>query len=87
MPEEMKSKCKQQLKDCRTAILNSTDPCALRNQVESLKKILENVSESYTGEVNSTAQIAMEKIKKIELYDVTRFEVCRWVQTLICELN
>ena len=87
MPETIKEQHIQRLRNSRFYIQRATDSWLLRNQVEYLKKCVQAISDSYIGDIQKTAKTTLDKIQKFELYDVTRFELCRWVQTLICELH
>ena len=85
--EQQKKQYKERLRNYRSAILNATEPRALRNKVGELEAYLQELDKVSVGDTQRTIQTTLEKIQQFRLYDTTRFEVCRWVQTIICDLN
>ena len=75
------------LKKFKKAIMNFSSPSPLQAQVEILESHLKRLEEASTGDLKETVQTTLKKIKDFKMHDTTRFEVCRWVQTIICELN
>lgn len=75
------------LRKFKAAIMNFSSPSPLRTQVEILENHLKKLEEASTGDLKVTIQTTLKKINEFKMHDTTRFEVCRWVQTIICELN
>ncbi len=86
---EQRQEWMEQLKEYRVAILNATDPGdeALEQNLKGLNFLLWEIEKSSADEIKKVAQKTTEEIGRLGLYDTTRAEVCKWVQTLICELK
>lgn len=80
----------KQLKEYRAAILNVTDPGdeALKQELKGLVSLLWEIEQSSADEeVKKVVQKTTDEIRLLGLYDTTRANVCKWVQTIICELS
>ena len=75
------------LRKFKTAIMNFSSPSPLQVQVEIMESHLKKLEKVSSGDLKVTVQTTLKKVKEFKMHDTTRFEVCRWVQTIICELN
>ena len=79
---------KEQLKEMRKAILRANQVYDLMKSINSLEKAIEAMmaNEENPAYIQEMLNHTQETIQKFRMHDTTRWEVCRWVQTLICEM-
>ena len=88
LTEELKNNDMERLKKARTAILNATTlDDDLHKEVAELQLFLHEMERRTSGEIQQTVKRALQEIQRFWMHDATRSEVCKWVQTVICELN
>lgn len=85
--ETQKSNDVEWLKKARATILDAKTADILVMKVVALQMVLSEMRDISTGAVRETIQRTMNEIEKFWLHDVTRADVCKWIQTIICELN
>ena len=76
-----------ELKKARDEILSSSTFEVMVLRMNSLRWMLSKMESATTGELKQTVQRTQEELNRVMMYDATRADVCKWVQTLICELN
>lgn len=75
------------LRKARSIIQDASTVDNLHGAIAELYTLLREMERSSTGEIEQTVLRTIEEINRFWMHDATRDEVCKWVQTLICELN
>jgi len=81
-----KQAIKRELKDLKTSIMDATTKDALHSAVERADHRLEELETEFEGDVLYAVQKARKRIQEFWSGDTTRFEICRWIQTIVVSI-